>query len=664
VPAGSEAIPTHLARTGLHWFALELALVLLLFAGIVALWLPLRRRLAAAEPRFWAVAAESVIAIPWLAFPVLFALALAGAWGSALIAAQVVLAVAGFIGLWRWRRGGNRVREAVEMLRESPLNPMAIAAICLFVAWAWLMPFPGSYNGHHHLLFNLLSEMWATGSYPVLDESQVSYDNDILVWPASFAFSLGLFSAPWAAEIDWRPVVLLGGLFSLLSLHLLRLTSAELGQPRWYGSLAFLLIAFGYFGAVRSTGIGFDLLTPLLVLLFALHLIRWALRGKVDWLGILLVLAVAALIRGQVFLMLVAVLAIAVLSRTIRLDSLRRALPGVPRAAAAAFAVGLPVITWTTFLVIEYGSPVFPHQDQTAGSFGVLHLDELFGGGFSQQNHFLDHFLPLFPDEPGTMIKNAALGTSFSVLFTVVLVGYLVFAPRIHRNGGRTARRLALTMLAGFAVVLYLAFPTYPKYPHYGSLLLAPFAAIFLAWACRRLAWRGAASLVGFALLACGTAFWAINTWGHATWDESLENVKLLNPGYEEPVDRLARSTSRTRESLTDEIEEYTAALSSLEPGERILYAEHEPGALIPSLVDREFLGDALFLEGSRATSVVAAESNRELEKSLRDLGIRFVYRPQRAHTLIEDSLVWKRIQRSEEADYLIPAEALLESRS
>jgi hypothetical protein len=664
VPAGSEAIPTHLARTGLHWFALELAFVLLLFAGIIALWLPLRRRLAASEPPFWAIAAESVIAIPWLAFPVLFALALVGAWGPALIAAQVVLAVAGLIGLWRWGRGGDRVREAGEMLRESPLNPMAIAAICLFVAWAWLMPFPASYNGHHHLLFNLLSEMWATGGYPVLDESQVSYDNDIIVWPAPFAFFLGLFSAPWSVEIDWRPVVLLGGLISLLSLHVLRLTSAELGQPKWYGSLAFLLIAFGYFGAVRSTGIGFDLLTPLLVLLFAMHLVRWAVRGKVDWLGVLLVLAVAALIRGQVFLMLVAVLAIAALTRTIRLDSLRRALASVPRAAAAAFAVALPVITWTTFLVIEYGSPLFPHQDQTAASFGVLHLDELFGGGFSQQNHFLDHFLPIFPDAPGTMIKNAALGTSFSVLFTVVLVGYLVFAPRIHRSDGRAAHRLALAMFVGFAALLYFAFPTYPKYPHYGTLLLAPFAAIFIGWACRRWAWPGAASLVGLGLLVCGTAFWAVNSWGHATWDESLENIRLLNPGYGEPVDRLARSTGRTQESLLDEIDEYTAALSSLEPGERILYAEHEPGALVPSLVDREFLGDALFLEGPRAEGVVVADSDRELEESLRHLGIRFLYRPQRAHTAIEDSLIWKRIQDSEEADYLIPAEALLESRS
>ena len=191
-------------------------------------------------------------------------------------------------------------------------------------------------------------------------------------------------------------------------------------------------------------------------------------------------------------------------------------------------------------------------------------------------------------------------------------------------------RVLTLVYIAGFAVVGFLLFASYPKYPHYVAMLVAPLPAVSAA-----LLLRGNALKVAIATAAAvwvaGVGFFALTTWGHADEDRSLRNVRYLWPTSGTPEERLARRTNRPLADIERELAEYDRALDSLRPGERILLADHEPGALVPSLVDREYLGDAPWLDGPDGRPLRQAGDEAELRREFARARIRFAYRPGRA---------------------------------
>jgi hypothetical protein len=156
--------------------------------------------------------------------------------------------------------------------------------------------------------------------------------------------------------------------------------------------------------------------------------------------------------------------------------------------------------------------------------------------------------------------------------------------------------------------------------------------------------------------------FFALTTWGHADDDPSLRNVRYLWPTSGTPEERLARRTNRPLADVERELAEYERALDSLRPGERILLADHEPGALVPSLVDREYLGDAPWLDGPDGRPLRQADDEAELRRELARARIRFAYRPGRAHGRDDGVLVYERLRDYAGPErYVVPVNRLLD---
>jgi hypothetical protein len=673
-------LPADLTSSNALLLVVELAFVVVLLSGMVAIWSWLRDRVIRHEAPFWVVAAEAVIAVPWILFPLLFLVSWAGGHRIVVATTQLVLGVAGAIWIWR-RRGAFRpdTHALPRLLRDDLPYAIALVAVSLFVVWGWVMPFPEAFNGLQHHLVSLLRHMWDTGQYELLAPAQVSYDNNVQVWPASFAMFLSLFTVQGIDDVGLRPMFLLPGIGALLSLQLMRATARELGHES-AGSIAFLLVAFSYYASSDFSDITFDLLAPLLLTYFGYHAARWAARGQGAAYPFLLVLAVSFLVRRQVFLIVAGVLLALIV---LKLVPWRALVPRV-RVGSGALAVLIvaPALLWAGVSWAQYEDPFFPHATgiseklfdspyQAAQSTGAARSPRTVGRPGRRIRNFFDarseghpfglaHYLPVYREDGSGLVKNAFAGISLSVLLTLATIGFL-FA--VQRVGGlslpaRRARLLLVAYLAGFLAVGYQFFGTYPKFPHYISFLIAPFAALLLLELARRIPRGVGPPLLAIGLLAVGGGLWAVNTWGHAAWDSKLSNVKFLVPGYGTATERLARDTGRSAADLEREAAEYQRAVASRRG--RILHMEHEPGALVPALIDREFLGDVLYVENPRARPVIDARTKPAMLAALRRLGVAYVYRPGRGHPPWDDRPIFRETREHRGASrFVIPIDEL-----
>ena len=406
------------------------------------------------------------------------------------------------------------------------------------------------------------------------------------------------------------------------------------------------------------------MLSPLLLTYFAYHAVRWTVRGEGSVFPFVLVLATAFLLRRHVFLLEVTVLVLMVALRLIPWRAF------VPRATARrgvlAALVIAPALLWSGIAWAQYGSPLFPHDTRVSASVfdpavqgnetpeatreaddrgfvdrRVDRLERLATDSVDGHNFLLEHYLPVFP-EAENVPKHLFAGVSLSVFVTLGLIGFVLLAGRLSGiAGARRLRLLAVAYVAGSALVVVEFIATYPKFHHYLAFLIALFPALLVVELGRR--WPRVPVATGVALLVLGTGvgFWAINSWGHAARDSSLTNAKLLVPGYGTPFDRLARETGRTPGELRLEIDEYSRAVDS---GGNVLYMDHEPGALVPAIADRDFLGRVLYLENARAAPIRDARNRGELRAAFERLGIDYVYRPGRAH--VTDGLLVMRLVR------------------
>jgi hypothetical protein len=210
------------------------------------------------------------------------------------------------------------------------------------------------------------------------------------------------------------------------------------------------------------------------------------------------------------------------------------------------------------------------------------------------------------------------------------------------------------------AFVAYAFLPLYPKFPHYLGYLVAVVPGLMAVAIGERLPRRIGAPSLAAALLLVGVGFWAINTWGHAPKDRTLSNVKFLWPYYGGPLARLQRDSNRPVASIQSETTEYSRAIDS---GGGILYMDHEPGALLPSILDKQFLGHVLYVESPRAAPLRAARTKQQLKMALAQMGIEYVYRPGRPHPLVDNTLLMRLARTAKgRSEWVIPVPELLGS--
>jgi hypothetical protein len=326
----------------------------------------------------------------------------------------------------------------------------------------------------------------------------------------------------------------------------------------------------------------------------------------------------------------------------------------------------LPALVWFGLMWVHYGSPGFPHTRTAESALADR-------GGFRTREGSADgtggaalaeHVLPVHRGGPAVFAKDAFCGLSLSLLLSVSTIAALAAGLTSAGRGPAALgalRRLVLVYLAAYAVVGYVFFLDFPDYPHYIAMLIAPLPAVAAARLLRGRVLRAAAAGVVGLVFVAGVGYWAKNTWGHTPEGSVARNARLLWPTYGTPIERIARRTDSTTATLAQVVAEYQRAYDALRPGEHILYADHEPGALIPSLLDREYLGEVTFLDDRANRPVVRARTQAQLRAELARSGFRFVVRPGREHPEAVGSLLFDLLARYRGPEQaVVPVDGLL----
>ena len=484
----NDALPEFFSHSGVEYLVVQLAFVVLLVAGLTAVWGWIRGRFLGTPEEWSVLVAEATLAGPWLLFPALFGLSLAGAHRAALTAAQAGLVLAGAVFLFRRRREIATALRLRTRVRWSVIpTVMSAAAVSFFVVWGWLMPFPESFNGHYHAWMSQVAHLWQIGEYRFVEN--ISNDNAALASPAPTVFFLSLFTLQGIDDIALRPVFFVPGVFAFVTLQLLRATAAAVSE-RWVGSVAFLLLAFNYYTVFEFTEITGDLFTACVLIYFGDHTVRLTARRTVEWFPYFLVLAFTALIRKQVFLLLVGVVVVLLIARIVPWRTVIAAAVAPRRGVAlVALTIAAPVVVWSIAAGARYGNPLYPQSEtaQTTADFGFDHLDVLLSSRHAAYDEYagrgsslLEHFFPAFPDRGlAVFVKNLFGGLSVSFAMAIGVLLFLVLAGRLSFRTlsvePRRLRALAVVYVVGFVVVDYIVFPGYDKFQHYIYYMVAIF---------------------------------------------------------------------------------------------------------------------------------------------------------------------------------------------
>lgn len=264
-----------------------------------------------------------------------------------------------------------------------------------------------------------------------------------------------------------------------------------------------------------------------------------------------------------------------------------------------------------------------------------------------------------------TFIKNLFCGLGLSLLISVGFILFLIFGKDTLRGfpERKSFHRFMWAAFLGFGLIWYRFFYDYQKFSQYLSYFAALGTGIFTQ---RFLKSEKKQLTLALSVFICGLAFGGYNTWGHGGKDPYFRNFKFLWPNYGAPLDRISRKANRPTKDLSQELQEYSRALQETQENHgEILFMDHEPGALIPSLLGKQFLGDVLYLENLRSSKVYNSTTLRELSENLQALKIAFIYRPGRSHGVFEKTLIMQLARaylNTHSNAFLIPALELTKS--
>lgn len=686
-------LPLFYQKLQIPYFLGALALAGLIFCGMLEAWVLLKRVLRLEAECVYAELSESLIIVPLALFPLFFLASQGGYYRHLLVLSQALFLALGTSSLIKEKSRLRFIRETGGFTLPSFL---CLFTVALFIYWPFVMPFAESFNGHHHIIINTVQQMWKKGSFSLLPAQEVSYDKVIYVWPANFTFFLSLFSFPYLPAIGEHALFIIPGALSFLTWQLLRYAGKRHWQGAGAGDLAFLLLAFSYTNAFDFSAIHFDTFSPLCCVLFAAITADIFLAQRFSRIPYaILLLSFTFLTRKQLFLLFFHVLSLMLiycLSRLFITKKIKPFKPGI-KGAFLVFVFILPAFFWGTLVYHRYGSPFYPHD---SSSTRLIFRPDYSGyspqldgprtpakdGGERQApmewvkeafstiksygkydvNYFIENFFPAHLSKgKAVLLKNIFCGLSNSLLLMLGLFGGLLLLALRRRKG---AVIFVLLTLAGYLVSWARYFLVYPKYPHYLGYLTAGCAAYFYLFvpAGPRIA-RFFPPLLACALFGFGMASWGYNSFGHAAKDAGFENIRFLMPSYKTVFDRIGRMASRAAQDIRQEASELEAALAynHLHTG-NILYMDHEPGLLIPSILNAQDFSEAYFLENLRSRDIYLAKDKEELDRAFKKHNITFIYAPGRSHGEFDNTLILRAMRERKRAHaYVVPKKELLE---
>lgn len=663
------------------FFVFQLLFVFLIFSGIFHFWEILRTRLLIPHKSFFIESSIAVVVIPFIIFPLFFLLALAGWFRQSLIIIQLSLLFLSFYKGFALKII-SKIRNKIKLLSFGEY--VVLAFLSFFAYWSWIMPFPERFNGHFCTIINTIQSMWKSGYFIAITKEWLNYDNQAYIWPPNASFFLSFFSMPYLKFIDIRPLFLVPGFLLFLAWGIIKENTEMLFHDHKIGNLAFLLVVFSYnhlFNAV----IYYDIFSPLIIALFMYFFILVYKRMRADSINfIILAVSFTYMARRQLFLLFMAIISIAYLWNIIKTRNVSYPLK-INKKLLILFLI--PAVFWATFTFVKYKSPFFPHgghfvekifpasvqkplepytfaesiQPKKNNSEQASFLKQQIIKLKSIKNHripgsnisfYVENFFPVHLSRGFfTFIKNVFCGLSVSLLTSIGFLGFLFASFFI--KGQKDNREVAWLFLIGYTIVMYIFFLSYIRYAQYLAYIISPFSSYFYFKALRKQVFLKGLMLI---LFCFGMIFWAYNEWGHMSKDNSLENIRFLNPSYKNAVSRLAKKSNRSEIGIETEIKEILKARAK---DSKILYMDIEPGLLIPTILNLENFADSLFLESISAEKLYEAKSFKELKNGINFYGITHIYKPGRSHVDFENTLLLRMLKQIKEYEFLVPVEEL-----
>lgn len=557
------------------------------------------------------------------------------------------------------------VKKLAQPLASLRANWAVISVSMLFLlfAWvAWSTPFAEAFNGHHHYIFHVTQALLSNHEYPFIEPGMVAYDNSIALWPPFFSFLATATALPEFLG-SFRPIFIYPPL-TFLGIALLCNTIKKSTIAVRLGPL--LLVGGSYYIGNTFTDFTFDTTTPLFQVFFIVQLMKWWTESDAVfpypysilvnlWIGCLFFI-----VRPHACLVTVVFLVLTWASLCI-LDQKRIQLP-VPRAQTSSLPrlgflllLCVAVWSWNAARLAEYGNPFMPHRfpsllspaswdeghklslassPQVAPVAAPLELKKTLGQKVPPEL-FTNYHLTYYLSRPGngevaSWVKSFFVGLAFPV-WSLVLVLLLPFLG--PRSGMFTVA------LLGSHAFGFLLLGTYPKLPSFLSLPLAS----TLFWFIPPYLSKHGKEVHRFIIVPLGiTLSMAVflffyNQFGHRPRTNAWTVLTSLAPSSATTLERLNdRSGFRASlEETTTRLRQY-AKIADIDP-KKVLLADHEPGALFPSLVGMN-LSKVRWYSNTSHKALWIGESAAEARAALADLGIGWVQKPGRSHGSLDRS--------------------------
>lgn len=671
----NDLFPTYLTNQSPILFFSHFSFVLLIFLGQYFLCRHVQDRWKI----FANVPVESFLFVPFFLFPfsLLFCWMKWGNWFYGI--SQMVLITSALIGIYTHRNKLNP-----QFFKDVGATEWICYGVILVLGvFGWLVPIPDNYNGHGHVLWNVLMRMMETGGYDILDRHQLSSDDIVqLFWPPHLTFLLRFYCLK-APLFFYRPALLVPMLVGFLIVQVVKDICKTFQYPKVIGLLGFLGIIGTYFNVLTFFEIQYDALSLLMLLYFFSLLARIFAKKEALFTQIILLLFFSFLIRKQVFIILFFA---TVFGLILQFKNIRNVLKIKPSLVLLGF---IPLLVWSTLAWIKYDNPMWPQSRGAAQSFFLLlypryqrqkavavtdiplkrqeiaqQTGEKEENDGARVQYFKDFFQSHFPNNPWMRmgldkldalflfcIRVGPLSLAMASFFLVLLI-----FRKIHRPVSELMiieGALAVAWIVGY----FIFFQGYRKFPQYFSaILLLPtgFALYFIQ---KKFLSRLSALLAVFLFLNFNVILF-----GHRNIDFHFLPLQIFL-GQKTFMEKLAYKSNKSVFETKKEAEELYQAYNS---GKRILHIEVEPGGLLPSLMGREFFGDAFYfsLFNYQLKDVMTAKNKESFAKSLEKRNIGFVFFPQRDHGTLEDHplfLALRKFQQQTKHHLLVPSEEVLE---
>lgn len=661
-----QALPLFYTKIGFIYFLLCLTMEVILMLGMLNIWLLLKEKInVCRNESILFDLATSIILVPLIIFPIHFTVSFFGFYRQFLIVIQIILLFSGLHCIFVAQLPKKIYRDSY---RCSFLTLLCVITVILFLYWPFLMPYAEKFNGHHHALINMVQRLWQDGNFPLLPPEFVSYDNMLYVFPANFPFFFSIFSFPYIPAIGEHALFLVPGMLSFITWQLLKVLCKKIDVDSRVGDLAFLTIAFSYLNASDFSMIHYDSFSPLVCIYFLVIYVDIFYKKDLSKFAFAaLLLSFTFLIRKQLFLVISTIFILALLLEILqRCYKRQRFLIFQKANLGAALLFLIPMIFWCTVVYNIYGSPFYPHDVSITQKIFKLRIpivkqyiiDETRNQkntattvlpsskflefiriikthkNYSNVNYFVENFFPIHLVKGlSVFIKNIFCGLSNSLILMAGFFGFVLLALFKKISESKFLGTVAVIM-ASYILVGVSFFLVYPKYPHYLGYVICIFSAVFY-WRVFGSLYAGALiNIIAALIFVNGIIFWGYNSWGHSYQDKTFENFRFLWPYYRTPLDRLARQANMDKNEIVKEIQQLIAIKQVItNKGGHILYMEHEPGLLVPSILNYDNFANVYFLDNKRSELIYQAANVRELSDAFKKLEIKYVYRNRRSHS-------------------------------